>query len=137
MVEENERFVVDGILSFIKGCRIFLFGGRITSSDPTFVETNALEQSSNNPSVYTKISCFLPWIAEQYNLDIDQHIEDSKCKQGTGNISDITQENGICRGNPTFRNTDQEIDERFCIFPFYFNGEIVNNCIQLGRLIET
>ena len=96
MSENNNRFEVDGILSFIKGCRIFLFGAAPASAQ--FSTFNSLEQRSDNPSVYTKLSCFLPWVAQQYNLNYDQQINDPACSQGTGNITDVTSEDRVCLG---------------------------------------
>ena len=132
MSENNNRFEIDGILSFIKGCRIFLFG-ETTPSSAQFSTFNTLEQSSDNPSVYTKLSCFLPWVAQQYNLNYDQQGDDPACSQGTGNITDVTSEDRVCLGNPSFGTTVQELDEKECIFPFYFDGQLVNDCIQLGK----
>ena len=67
MNEKSGRFEVDGILSFIKGCRMFVFN-EVEPSSEQFSSWNSLDQRSNNPSVYTKLNCFLPWIAQQYNL---------------------------------------------------------------------
>ena len=70
-------------------------------------------QRSNNPTVYTKLSCFLPWIAKQYGLkyenkDLDN---DSSCSEGTGDLNDVAgdaqtkkclgHENGIPSDLPT------------------------------------
>jgi len=64
-----ERFYMEGILSFVKGrgCDVY----------------------SNNPSVYTKLSCFLPWVAEQYGMSYKLPIEkDLFCTEGNpGSIS--------------------------------------------------
>ena len=34
-----------------------------------------------------------------------------------------------------FAPTFGELDEKECIFPFYFDGQLVNDCIQLGKNI--
>ena len=34
-------------------------------------QTSALYQETFNPVVYNKLSCHLPWIAEQYDMDFD------------------------------------------------------------------
>ena len=74
MKENSEgRFEATGILSFIKGCRIFRFADNLQNY-PVFERHNILDQRSSNPSVYTKISCFLPWIADQYDLGMQLHI---------------------------------------------------------------
>ena len=68
MKENSEgRFEANGILSFIKGCSMFRFAENLQSYI-VFESHNTLDQGSVNPSVYTKLSCFLPWIADQYNL---------------------------------------------------------------------
>ena len=63
MIKNHEnRMEAEGILSFIKGCDRLVFG-------PTFSNLNwRLTQESENPVVYTKIYCFLTWIASQYGL---------------------------------------------------------------------
>merc|ERR1712016_549522 len=56
MVEDDEgRFSAVGVNSFIKGCSVFQFINRTRMS--------RLRQVSENPSVYSRLSCFLPWIA--------------------------------------------------------------------------
>ena len=73
LMKKNDggRFEAEGILSFIKGCGVFAFYDNIFDLAPRHHSrrTNSLYQVSNNPSVYTKISCFLPWIAKQYDLE--------------------------------------------------------------------
>ena len=133
MREVDGRFQVDGILSFIKGCRIFLFGEASSTGSEQVISASSLDQRSNNPSVYTKLGCFLPWIAEQYNLEFTNTVDDPSCTQGTGDISD-TSSSSTCRANPSFRTSDQDRQERQCIFPFYFDGELINNCVQLGKI---
>ena len=44
-----------------QGCSTFAFGGNS--------EGAALLQQSVNPAVYAKLSCFLPWVAAQYDMD--------------------------------------------------------------------
>ena len=66
MVKEEmgpERFFIEGILSFVKGCELFSFGA--TTADQSHFQ---LFQKGENPAVYTKLSCFLPWVAKQYGL---------------------------------------------------------------------
>merc|ERR1719322_1603814 len=67
MIKQSDtRYNTEGILSFIKGCDVFAFGVG-NSKGNRFL----LNQQSENPSVYTKLSCFLPWIANQYDLTYD------------------------------------------------------------------
>ena len=120
-----ERFYVEGILSFVKGrgCDVY----------------------SNNPSVYTKLSCFLPWVAEQYGMSYKLPNEkDLFCTEGNpGSISKDPEclQKRLSRENPeelkekcqTIPSTFQEglpgAGERDCIFPFYYNGKFYNECI--------
>ena len=53
----------EGILIFVKGCNIFNIGA--TNDEMTEWQ---LTQLSENPLVYVELSCFLPWVAEQYGL---------------------------------------------------------------------
>merc|ERR1712223_467022 len=67
MVREEDRpmrYFIEGILSFVKGCEQFVFGDR----GGTKYE---LLQNSENPAAYAKLSCHLPWIAEQYGMSYD------------------------------------------------------------------
>ena len=78
----QERFVAAGILSFTKGCSRFKFGRR----NPN---TSQLLQRSVNPAVYTSLHCFLPWIAEQYSLQLPSSATiDPDCSKGQGDPSD-------------------------------------------------
>ena len=53
------RYYAAGILSFVKvGCNVFTFGATDCKKNNW-----QLTQQSQNPSKYTKPSCFLPWIA--------------------------------------------------------------------------
>ena len=131
MVKEEsrpERYVATGILSFTKGCQLFSFGA--------LPNHNALGQVSLNPPVYTKLSCFLPWIAEQYGLEFEKPVgTDPACLMGTGDINDIADQDDprkICRTNPSNPLEELLTPEFPCIFPYYFDGQLIeNNCIQL------
>ena len=136
MIEKNGKFVAEGIMSFIKGCGVFGFfdtsdSEQLRTTRSHSLQTNSLYQVSNNPNVYTKLSCFLPWIAEQYNMEFRESGEvDPACTTGKGDIDDITQvDNRICRSNPRgpfFFNAD----ERTCIFPFFLDGRLIESCLQ-------
>ena len=95
----RERFVAAGILSFVKGCSFFEFG-EISE------ELSVLGQFSENPAVYTRLSCFLPWVAEQYDMEYSQDGETAPaCTNGQGYINEVTAE--VCRTTPS--DTDPEI----------------------------
>jgi len=122
MVNEEKRpgrLYAEGILSFVKGCDTFTLGNR-NDARTEF----QLTQLSENPATYTKLSCFLPWVARQYGLDYDgDPATDQTCSQGTGEkIS--TQP---CR--ETVSNLLTNRPERDCIFPFYFRDKLYKECV--------
>ena len=59
----NFRFEAEGILSFIKGCDEMFF------SNPPRSSNWKLFQVSTSATVYTKLYCYLKWIANQYDLE--------------------------------------------------------------------
>merc|ERR1711892_326769 len=118
--DELDRFHATGLLSFVKGrgCDIY----------------------SNNPSAYTKLSCFLPWIAAQYGMDYEpeEDSDPSSCSQETpGSIStdkNCTVLEGANAGKEKCQNIPSSLQgqfagERDCIFPFYYNGKKYDHCI--------
>merc|ERR1712241_1262890 len=108
----SSKLYIEGLLSYIKGCTL------LAVSDQT--ETSLLFQESANPNVYTKLSCFLPWIAEQYNMEYDNTgITEEECEAGTGNKDEIAGA-GECRCACS--------SETLCKFPFYFNGKHYDQC---------
>merc|ERR1712223_1138561 len=112
MVREEDRpmrYFIEGILSFVKGCEQFVFGDR----GGTKYE---LLQNSENPAAYAKLSCHLPWIAEQYGISYDA-VDDESCTTGTGPQRPYQTD---CRQNP---GTDLTNKEHKCIFPFYYRGK--------------
>ena len=121
VTDERSRFVAAGIQSFIKSC-----------SSITFLELNPflsyLEQLSENPSVYLKLSCYLPWIADQYNMEYTASgSADPECLTGNGDITEVTAK--VCRTNPLLSNLDfTDGIEASCIFPFTLNGQTFNSC---------
>merc|ERR1719474_298513 len=118
------RFYAEGLLSFSKGCGIFTFGA--DNDAETIFELN---QRSDTPLVYTKISCFLPWIAQQYGLTYTSYEEvDSACTESSGNPDD--EKNETCRILPT-NLLDPFVGEVECIFPFYYKDKVHNECIVL------
>ena len=82
------------------------------------------QETGGEPSVYTKLSCFLPWIAEQYGMEFTENIQDDKQECTTGSSGDITDYNTeecrcTCPG------------EDLCIFPFYWNDKLYDRCAFL------
>jgi len=120
MVREASRFYVEGILSFVKGCDVFSFGP--VDEDQTKWQ---LLQQSENPSTYTKLSCFLPWIAKEYNMEFEYSGDvEEECYSSQGE----KEEDEPCRNIPSnlIETFDGEVE---CIFPFYYNGKKFNECV--------
>ena len=93
-----------------------------------------LNQESQNPSVYTKISCYLPWIAEQYGMEYeaDDNI-DPDCVTGTGDITEVTAD--VCTVIPTrYIVINSWIDpvEAECLFPFTVDNTEWDGCLVSG-----
>ena len=101
---------------------------------PSFVR---LSQESVNPSVYTRLHCYLPWIAKQYFMlytSVLDPIFDPACNNGQGDINEVGTEE--CRSNPTNQparyNLVASPEESSCIFPFQLDGQEYNKCILQG-----
>ena len=74
------KYKAEGILSFTKGCDVFYL-------DSTTTEQNFyLRQTSTNPTAYTKLYCYLPWIAKQYGLEYN-HGDIAKVYFGWDNLA--------------------------------------------------
>ena len=122
MVREDQRpdrFYMEGFLSFVKGCDTFTIG----ASNPERTAWQ-LTQLSENPAAYTKLSCFLPWVAAQYGLGHPRDT-DPRCEESQGQ----SQVSRPCRSALTLASASQ--GERECIFPFYYQGRLYNECILL------
>ena len=115
-----DRFIIEGVLSFIKGCDGASYGN-IRYNDLDVVQLNL---KTENPSAYTKLSCFLPWIAEQYDMDYNGSPA-PECLRGTG--GSVEEEKPKCKSLPT-NLVEVENGEKDCIFPFYFAGDLYNEC---------
>ena len=90
---------------------------------------SVLRQESENPAVYTKLSCYLPWVAAQYDMDYTPPADpDPACLTGNGNITEVTAE--VCRSNPFSGYWDNDGIEAECLFPFTLNGESHDTCIM-------
>ena len=140
MSKQNGLYVADGIMSFIKGCGSFMFnnleGGILNLGGSDFLplyNLTVLNQESENPSVYTRLSCFLPWIAEQYDLSYTSPENvDEECSTGYGDPDDVTQtDEKICRTNPKLYDPyGRGFLELPCIFPYYVDGVLFESCTQ-------
>ena len=92
------------------------------------ITTALLLQLSTNPSVYTKLSCYLPWVAAQYDMDYRRPGDpDPACLTGQGDITEVTAE--VCRTNSFGSSDERDAIEAPCLFPFTFNGESHRVCI--------
>ena len=112
------RFYIEGVLSFHRGCQEFTY----KTAEPTRAEFLSYTAS---PLTFTKLSCYLPWVAEQFGLSYeDNTLKDEACMKGIGQRPPYDTK---CRANP-----DQDLStakEHPCIFPFYYKGKgPYNNC---------
>ena len=125
MIEDDEgRLSVVGVNSFIKGCSTFFF--ETYSSSFSSFSSSSLTQFSGNPSVYSRLSCFLPWISEQYDMSYTASEKDERCDVGTGDINEVGGDQ--CRTTPTILYDIVDRKEALCIFPFYLDGKEYNQC---------
>jgi len=128
--DDRGRRYIEGVLSFVRGCDQFDFVEiELESSTGT---TWVLSQRATNPSAYTKLSCFLPWVAAQYNMVYESAgVVDQACTTATGdpNDSENTCTNTLSNVFGLFEEVELE-----CIFPFYFNGTLYNECIPVSSL---
>ena len=95
LMSRANKLTTEGILSFVKGCTRFAFGkyqafldeelSAQFNIDNTDTRADVVIQDSDNPLVYTKLYCYLPWIAQQYGLEYDGTIsDDPDCFFGSG-----------------------------------------------------
>ena len=108
---------------------MFNFGSWLSDSSWT------LAQYSDNPAVYTKLSCYLPWIAREYEMEFEAGDVEEECLHGVGDPQD--GDNEPCRAT-TFIYDDSTlwpdiltIDNPECIFPYFYNGVKFNQCIVI------
>ena len=89
-----------------------------------------MRQFSENPAVYAKLSCYLPWVAAQYDMEYTPPGDpDPACLTGNGNITEVTAE--VCRTIPfNSKWGERNVIEASCIFPFSLNGESHDTCIM-------
>jgi hypothetical protein len=79
------------------------------------------------PKPKHKLSCFLPWVAKQYDLDYKSDgPTDPACVESQGDPLD--EEKNICTTTPSFVE-DLIASEQECIFPFYYLGNKYEQCV--------
>ena len=83
--------------------------------------------------MYTKLYCFLPWIAGQYGLQYTVPATDADCYTSTGDINDVSTVERCFSTRPV--NIEQEfLESTFpCIFPFYLNGVRYDSCVLFSN----
>jgi len=114
----DERHVAEGFLSFYKGCDLWSMGYLFRNDSFT------MWQITDSPSVYTKISCFLPWIAKVTNMEFQQPAEaGDECLIGNGDPQD--GKNEPCRAKTDWGLSDNPL----CIFPYFYNGIKFEECL--------
>ena len=139
--DRSQRYYIQGILSYLKGCERFTMteiketgttpeGIRVAPNEKEFTFLSFTE----SPLAYTKISCFLPWVAGQFGLSY-QAADDEACRQGTGQkppFNSTHEYESTCRETPGLDlSAIQEGSEYPCIFPFYFKERLYNSCAVL------
>ena len=122
------RFYIEGTLSFLKGCQEF----SITSTDKDDKKFQ-FSQSAEAPIAYTKLSCFLPWVAKQFGLSYDAGLgTDDACVTGWGERPAIY----AGRYDTTCREAVGQIGDPYkrpCIFPFYVDDKLYTECGLFGE----
>ena len=111
-----EQWTAIGILSFVKSCDVFSFGTRNPAQ-----RTGELVQNSENPAVYTELSCYLPWVAEQYGM---RYSGGAACSPAAGS----RQPSQPCRNTPSSL-VELFTGERKCKLPFYYRDRLYHRCV--------
>ena len=116
----ERRYYIEGILSFLKSCERFRMTAE-TDNQFTF------DSFTESPIAYTKISCFLPWVAEQFGLSYSA-AQDDACIVGTGEkppFNSTHDYDSTCRVTLASEHSGSELK---CIFPFYLGDKLYNTC---------
>ena len=122
---EDDKRSIEGVLSFVKGSDQFEFGA--DTEEFSNKTTYKLIQRAENPATYTKLSCYLSWIAAQYNMNYENTgLPDPACSQGSGDPDD--GEN-TCRNTPTNWADLRDELELECKFRYYYDRVKYAECI--------
>ena len=126
--ENSDRFYTEGILSFVKGCTFGVFPLR------DFPGEFYSKFSASSPAAYTKLSCYLPWVAEQYGLDYTAGAVDPKCVTATGDKNQVNVTNCLTRSSIFDDSSPYSEENRYpCLFPFYKDGKLYDSCIYIEQ----
>ena len=88
--ESAVRYSWAGVLSMSKGANYPIF---YTQNNISFIEL-----MSNNPTVFTDASCYLDWIADQYNLRLPaDYTLPPHCSQSSGSREDVNRTRCVAR----------------------------------------
>ena len=123
VVSGPNRFYVEGIQSFVKGCDVFYPRQVARVMEGTFEQ--GLTQASESPSIYSRLSCFLPWVAGQYGLRHKGEERQELCRESRGS----RQVTSDCRTIPDSLHPSLSQAEERCILPFYYQGNLYNECM--------
>ena len=96
----RERYSWQGPLSMYKGC-----------DGAWILNGTRVNYGGQNPGVFTDGACYLPWIAEQYGLEVDPSLRPSgnACAPSSGDLLDVNQTRCI-----TNRSTAKKLS--YCAF---------------------
>ena len=90
---------------------------------------------TESPLAYTKMSCYLPWIAEQFGLSYEeQSTDDEACVKGSGQKPPFNstlqywQYDAVCRNTKGTELNPIIAKEHPCIFPFYYKDKRYDSC---------
>ena len=98
------------------------------------------QQRAENPAAYTKLSCFLPWIAAQFGLTFDGGSEpDETCLVGSG---EKPASESIQQDDAQFLPNKEDVPCKEaigllpgvqfpCIFPFRYGDVTYDSCITM------
>ena len=93
------------------------------------------KSQTNLLSTLDRLHCYLPWIAEQYNLEFDFPDipgDVAACSTGYGNPEDVADVR--CSNHPSSPKEIDEGIERSCIFPYYVDGRLINDtCFKFNE----